>query len=154
MKRQEFILKTRDVLRKRRAGLVSQLGRDLRELMVERQMTGDSADRAIDAERDLITAELATAESRELGRIEDALERMEEGFYGQCEVCHKDIPLARLQALPFAVRCVQCQRSAESESRRSTMGDREVSEWGRSEWPSSTAAGSPSGKREMLVSSP
>jgi DnaK suppressor protein len=48
-----------------------------------------------------------------LTHIETALERMRKGDYGLCEGCNQAIPLARLQALPYATMCIQCQREAE-----------------------------------------
>ena len=35
---------------------------------------------------------------------------MKEGNYGQCEVCSCRIPMARLDALPYATMCIGCQR--------------------------------------------
>ena len=148
MKRHEFTQKMRGILLKRRAGLLSLLDRDREQLTIERYPVGDAADRAIDSERDAITTELASAESRELERINDAIDRMEEGLYGECELCHKDIPLARLQALPFAVRCVGCQRLAELEGGRETERGR----WGDAELPRSLP-GSHSAQRERLTNS-
>lgn len=43
-----------------------------------------------------------------LGKVEHALERMEEGSYGICEICGERIPTARLEALPYATLCVAC----------------------------------------------
>src|SRR5262245_49026959 len=45
----------------------------------------------------------------ELRRIDGALARLSEGSYGSCESCGQEIPEARLQAEPTALRCVQCQ---------------------------------------------
>jgi RNA polymerase-binding protein DksA len=45
----------------------------------------------------------------ELRRIDGALARISEGSYGCCESCGQEIPVARLQAEPTALRCVQCQ---------------------------------------------
>ena len=45
----------------------------------------------------------------------EPLERIHEGNYGVCEGCEASIPLARLQALPYATLCIQCQREAEKE---------------------------------------
>jgi DnaK suppressor protein len=45
----------------------------------------------------------------ELRRIDSALARINEGSYGFCESCGQEIPAARLQAEPTALRCVQCQ---------------------------------------------
>lgn len=41
-------------------------------------------------------------------QVAAALERMDAGEYGICEVCGVDIPEGRLEALPWAVRCVNC----------------------------------------------
>ena len=45
----------------------------------------------------------------ELRRIDGALARINEGSYGFCESCGQEIPAARLQAEPTALRCVHCQ---------------------------------------------
>ncbi len=52
-------------------------------------------------------------ETAELAAIDAALERLAQGLYGQCQVCGVDIPEARLQAYPTALRCVNCQSAAE-----------------------------------------
>ena len=44
-------------------------------------------------------------------RIMNALERMEEGAYGKCMRCGKDIPIDRLRAIPYAEYDVACQES-------------------------------------------
>ncbi|MDZ7676342.1 MAG: TraR/DksA C4-type zinc finger protein [Acidimicrobiales bacterium] len=44
---------------------------------------------------------------RDLDDIEKALERMDEGTYGTCEVCGDDISAARLEAMPATRRCIQ-----------------------------------------------
>jgi len=74
-----------------------------------------------------LSSQLAEVESRELAQIEAALELMRDGKYGVCEGCEKPIPLARLQALPYAATCIECQRAAE----RSGVGDGYVADWGR-----------------------
>jgi RNA polymerase-binding transcription factor DksA len=43
-----------------------------------------------------------------LGAIEHALERIEEGVYGDCEECGNKIPKLRLEAIPYASHCVKC----------------------------------------------
>jgi RNA polymerase-binding protein DksA len=45
-----------------------------------------------------------------LTQVGDALERLEEGTYGDCEQCGKAIDPARLKALPYATLCLQCQQ--------------------------------------------
>ena len=48
-----------------------------------------------------------------LEAIELALERIEDGTYGQCDECGIKIPKARLNALPYAPTCVKCAEELE-----------------------------------------
>lgn len=50
----------------------------------------------------------------ELRAIAAALQRMDEGGYGECVDCGCDIPLARLQVEPSAARCLSCQDKVET----------------------------------------
>lgn len=97
----------RDALRKALAGDLS----SLQEL--KSSSNGDAIDAALDASYDEISSQLAEVESRELAQIENALERMRNGTYGVCEVTGRPIPLARLQALPYATTCIEAQREME-----------------------------------------
>ena len=48
-----------------------------------------------------------------LRAIDQALERIENGTYGKCERCGRQIAEERLEAIPHATRCIDCQRLAE-----------------------------------------
>lgn len=48
-----------------------------------------------------------------LGKVNKALEKIDEGSYGVCENCGEPIELARLKALPNALLCLKCKRSEE-----------------------------------------
>lgn len=102
-----LLVTRRDALRKALAGDLSML-KELRE-----QSVGDVVDFALDSAQDEINSQLAEVESRELAHIEKALERMGEGRYGVCEGCDLKIPMARLNALPYATYCIECQREME-----------------------------------------
>jgi phage/conjugal plasmid C-4 type zinc finger TraR family protein len=54
--------------------------------------------------------------------INDALDRISEGTYGICVDCGKEIPPRRLEALPFATHCVNCQSIADRRARHQTAG--------------------------------
>ena len=56
------------------------------------------------------TLGLIQNEEQALDEIGVALERIGQGTFGHCEECHKDIPKARLQALPYTRHCVDCAR--------------------------------------------
>jgi len=112
--RKELIQTLQKVLRKRRDALRSALSGDLSLLnQLREQSKGDVVDFALDAAQDEISSQLAEVESRELANIERALERIREGEYGLCDHCGGNIPLARLQALPYATSCIRCQRELE-----------------------------------------
>jgi len=48
-----------------------------------------------------------------LDGINDALERIEDGTFGTCARCGKQIAEERLEAIPYATRCIDCQRLVE-----------------------------------------
>lgn len=48
-----------------------------------------------------------------LRRVEAALERIATGEFGVCDVCGESISVKRLQALPSANRCIECQEQSE-----------------------------------------
>jgi len=54
------------------------------------------------------TLSLMENEGETLDLIELALERIEDGTYGQCDECGGKIPKARLNALPYAPLCIKC----------------------------------------------
>lgn len=75
---------------------------------------GDVGDLAHEMEQNELNSQLASLESRELRQIERAMELIREGRYGRCDHCNRSIPIARLQALPFTLLCVECQREQEA----------------------------------------
>lgn len=60
---------------------------------------------------------LMQMKSETLKKIEQAIQRLEDGSYGRCLECEQEIPAARLRALPFAVLCRDCQAETESHVR-------------------------------------
>jgi len=87
----------------------------------QREASGDlsaysihMADIAADSyERDK-SAELADNINNILYEIDEALYRIEKGEYGLCEVCHNKINEERLQAMPYARTCIDCQKKKEN----------------------------------------
>lgn len=65
----------------------------------------DSA--AATAERSEVLAFVDNARER-LAHADAALARMDEGTYGRCVDCDTEIPVARLEARPMSIRCVEC----------------------------------------------
>ena len=61
---------------------------------------------------DVLTALSETAR-REVMQIDAALGRMDEGEYGKCVDCGQEIPIERLRALPFTLRCQEDEEERE-----------------------------------------
>src|SRR5262245_66300782 len=66
-----------------------------------------------DIQEDLEFA-LIQMKSETLNKIDDALFRLEQGDYGNCFECGEEIAEKRLRALPFAVRCKDCEEAREN----------------------------------------
>lgn len=75
--------------------------------------TEDIVDRANNAYNRELMFSLSDAERNTLLQIENAIRRMDEGSYGRCANCGQNISVARLEALPWARFCVDCQELAE-----------------------------------------
>ncbi len=52
-----------------------------------------------------------------LQKVNEALERIENGTYGICEMCGLPIPEERLEALPYANLCISCKQKEEQAMR-------------------------------------
>jgi DnaK suppressor protein len=61
---------------------------------------------------------LVQMKSETLNKIVDALARLEQGNYGNCFECDEEIAEKRLRALPFAVRCKDCEEAREVAEKR------------------------------------
>src|SRR5262245_66681075 len=70
-----------------------------------------------DIQEDLEFA-LVQMKSETLNKINDALVRLEQGSYGNCYECGEEIAEKRLRALPFAVRCKDCEEAREVAEQR------------------------------------
>jgi DnaK suppressor protein len=113
MRRKDFMLTFARTLAERRATLRKTLSDCTDMIAVTYRSVGDVVDAAVDSEQDELDSQLAAVESRELVAIDAALERIRAGSYGICDGCEKPIPVVRLQALPYATRCIKCQREEE-----------------------------------------
>ncbi len=77
----------------------------------------DFADIAAD---DMDRKMLETVGSKDMKRmrlIDSAITRIEQGKYGLCMKCSKKIPKERLEAIPYALMCIECQTADERRNR-------------------------------------
>ena len=80
--------------------------------------SADSEEQAQELENAEVVDALGNETRRELSKVANALAQMENDTYGICVDCGEEIPLARLQAQPFADRCIRCATAAEARGLR------------------------------------
>lgn len=78
----------------------------------------DDVDQATDLIENLMGLTVTSNYQTNLVKIEEALKRIEDGEYGRCLSCGKDIPEGRLEILPFTIHCIDCQNAVEKLRRR------------------------------------
>jgi DnaK suppressor protein len=101
------------MLRDREAEIKNKL-RSLREVLpAESTQVKDAEEQSMEDFVLGMDFALMEMESETLKRIDEALHRLEEGTYGDCEECGQKIAEARLKALPFANACRDCQEQRE-----------------------------------------
>ena len=77
----------------------------------------DPTDRAtLESDRNF-TLRIRDRERKLIGKIKDALERIENGTYGICESCEEEISDKRLRARPVTTLCIKCKKKQEDEER-------------------------------------
>jgi RNA polymerase-binding protein DksA len=70
----------------------------------------DDATQAFDQAKDLA---LRNSSQKQLRLVEDALAKLQNGTYGRCENCGREIDLARLEAIPYTPLCLACAEARE-----------------------------------------
>jgi DnaK suppressor protein len=115
MTRKDALLRLTARLTARREALRETLSGDLDSFgrVSETNVVGDNVDAAVDSATDEVLSQLVEIESKELGQIERALERIAGGAFGRCEYCGGKITAARINALPYTTSCIDCQRAIE-----------------------------------------
>lgn len=75
-----------------------------------------------DTDQDIEFA-LLQMKAETLNKISEALHRLQEGRYGTCQECGDPVATARLRALPFAIRCKDCEEEREDAARRDRVAN-------------------------------
>jgi RNA polymerase-binding transcription factor len=102
------------MLEERRAEIQDKL-RSIRETRpAEADQVKDTEEQSVDDVLREVDFALMEMKSETLARIDEAVRRLEEGSYGVCAECGTEIASARLEALPFATRCRDCQERQET----------------------------------------
>jgi DnaK suppressor protein len=69
----------------------------------------DLGDRALSTVIRDLSYQVTAGERDILRRVDDALDRIEKDEYGACVACSKKVQIARLEAVPWARHCIECQ---------------------------------------------
>src|SRR5690242_16412451 len=79
----------------------------------DQEATQDVADRAASSYNKEFLFHQSNNERQLLAMVEGALSRMQEGVFGQCISCGKEINPKRLEAVPWTRHCIECQEKLE-----------------------------------------
>jgi len=120
--RQRYV-ELKRILEERRREILAQVQEKMRDVRAEGgigegQGVLDAAESSEADIQDEIEFALIQMKSETLHRIEEALARLESGLFGDCFECGDEIAERRLRALPFAVRCKDCEEVREVAQRR------------------------------------
>lgn len=112
------VARLRRHLEQRRTQLVQEIREELARSGEARyvDLAGQVADAGEASVADLLVDvdhAMALRDVRELREVEAALQRIEDGTYGECRECGAQIAFARLEAHPTAARCIDCQTRIE-----------------------------------------
>lgn len=107
--------KFKEELLKRRRDLVESFKRSQEARRQEGdEGTLDIADKATEYYTQEFNYNLSEKDRQQLAAIDEALERLEHDEYGECEECAEEISERRLQAIPWAALCIECQEKKEA----------------------------------------
>jgi RNA polymerase-binding transcription factor len=109
----------RELLLARRADLLGEAERTAQGMGDEADGFPDPTDRgSLESERNLMLR-IRDRERKLLSKIQEALERIEDGSFGLCEECDEAISLERLKARPVTTLCIGCKADQEERERLS-----------------------------------
>ena len=120
----------KEMLDERRRRIQSEVQDKMRDVRAESAWSGklnDVLDAVESSEADIqedIEFALIQMKAETLLKIGEALTRLEEGTFGYCFECGDEISERRLRALPFAVRCKDCEEAREVAEQRERQTSR------------------------------
>ena len=107
----------RKLLNGRLDDLLSEANRTVSGMTSQNDNLPDPSDRAtLESDRNF-TLRIRDRERKLIGKIKEALERIDNKTYGLCEECGEDISEARLKARPVTTLCIDCKKRQENEEK-------------------------------------
>ncbi|UCF87773.1 MAG: RNA polymerase-binding protein DksA [Nitrospiraceae bacterium] len=114
--REKKLLKIKESLIEQREGLLKEAELALNTLPGEINFPDMGDQATAEADRDFMLR-LRDRERMLLKKIEDTLDRIEDGTFGICENCGSEIGVKRLEARPVTTYCIDCKTRQEEEER-------------------------------------
>jgi len=112
-KKAEFFRKRLLAKRDELLRLVSKSEQDGRQ--ADEEATQDIADKAANSYTKEFLFHQSDDNRRLLQLVTEALERLKNGSYGVCVACHEEVQMKRLEAVPWARHCIECQEKQEQD---------------------------------------
>ena len=97
------------MLQKEKENLIEEILKNKEQVVTEHEI-GDEIDSSVEEQERKLTMLLHDREQEKLEKIEEAIRRIEENNYGNCEECSEPISKQRLMIVPFARLCINCQQ--------------------------------------------
>ncbi|WP_432822131.1 RNA polymerase-binding protein DksA [Trichloromonas sp.] len=107
----------RQLLQSQIDSLLREAGKTVSEMTDEKTNFPDPTDRAsLESDRNF-ELRIRDRERKLIGKIQEALERIDDGEFGICESCSEEIGEARLRARPVTTLCIDCKTEQERQER-------------------------------------
>ena len=107
----------RKLLNQRLDDLLNEANKTVSGMSDHKENLPDPSDRAtLESDRNF-TLRIRDRERKLIGKIKEAIERIENGTYGICEGCDEAISEARLKARPVTTLCIECKKRQESDEK-------------------------------------
>jgi DnaK suppressor protein len=117
----ELLEQFRDQLKGKQQEILDEVGKTLSEMTDQTTNIPDPNDRATVESGRSFELRIRDRERKLLSKIEEALNRIDEGDFGVCEDCGEEIGLKRLEARPVTTLCIDCKTLQETREKAKGM---------------------------------
>jgi DnaK suppressor protein len=108
----------RELLNERLKAILEEAGKTVKGMTTDRDSFPDPTDRAnLETDRNFLLR-IRDRERKLIGKIKEALARIDDGTFGICEECGEEISEERLKARPMTTLCIDCKTKAEEEEKQ------------------------------------
>ncbi len=107
----------KDLLTKKKEVLIAEASKTIVDMSDDEETFPDPTDRAsLETDRNFLLR-IRDRERKLILKIDEALERIEDGTFGICELCGDDISDERLKARPVTTLCIDCKTDSEEKEK-------------------------------------